>query len=388
MRLRVAVRWAGDTIEDRLHERAEVRVGAGPSDDVTVAGDERAPIRFVELRALTVVELPAALVESVEWTDGSTVQIVQDARVTLGGSRRAGRISLRSTAAAEPPTSVYFELGQDGVTRRRDVALVAWAGGALALATYLGVTLVAVQSGMSRGLAAPRELRSGEASELLRVRLNVDQTRPLVDDGETIGRGGHGRGGESQRKRPGATVASDYAKLLVRGFDRYVHGDLDAAQGAWSEASFLDPERTEAWINLAQIAKRRGDIRGEQRLLRVALDHDPDRCEALVSMALVEGRLGETRKAELAIAQARARCGAEQGFVLFNEAAVLASSGRVDDAFRSLTSAIAQLPSDDKREEALADLQQEPLFAQLRTDARYTAALRSLRDTPEHPMFQ
>ncbi len=378
MRLRVAVRWAGDTIEDRLHEARELRIGSGPTDEVTVAGDAHSPIRFVELRALTVAELPAALVESIEWPDGEVERIDEDRRVTLGGSRRAGRITLRRCAGAEIPTELAFELGHEAA-RRRDVALVAWAGGAMALAAYLGVTLVAVQSSMQSALVAPRALRSGEATELLRIRFHIDPKRELVDDGKTIGHGDRGRGGTRRRKRPGATEASRYAELLIAGFERYVASDLDSAHEKWSEATAVDSERPEAWINLAQIAKRRSNAEDERRLLRVALEHDPERCEALVSMALVETRLGELADGHKTIGRARVSCGSDQGFVLINEAALFAAAGKLDDAFTRLEAAVGKLPSDDKREEALADLQQEPLFAQLRGDARYAALVSALR---------
>ncbi len=385
MRLRLAVRWAGDTIEDRLHDGRELRVGAGADDEVTVAGDDRAPIRFVELRELTVLELPAALVSSIEWTDGSTECVDEDRRITLGGARRAGCIVLRQAPLSELPTSLHFELEQEA-PRRSDFALIAWAGGALALAAYLGVSVVAVQSSMSGALLAPHELGAGEISAL-RVRMIIDQSLPLVDEARTNAMGEKGLGGAGAHRRPGAREASRYASLLVQGFDRYVAGDLDAAQQQWSEASFLDSERPEAWVNLAQIAKRRQQVDEEQRLLRVALSHDPDRCEALVSMALVEARLGALERGAKTIARARARCGGQQGFVLLNEAALLAAGGQLDAALARLEAALHALPSDDKRQEALADLQHEPLFANLRSDARFAAVLSSLRvrlDPPDH----
>ena len=385
MRLRVSVDWAGDRVEDRVHDTHELRVGPSAHTNtahVTVPGEPSAAIRFVEVGALVLAEIPAALVAAIEWPSGEHELVEEDQGFALTGARRMGRLVLRDAPLPEHPTTVGFAL-EPSIPRRRDVAIVAWAAGALSLAVYLGASIAAVQSGASSELAGPHALGAGEA-RTLRVSLIVDTNAPLapLDDHRT-GAGGLARRSGSALERDGVPSASRYAALLVDGFSRYLASDLDSAEARWTEASEVLPDRPEAWVNLAQVAKRRGSIEGEQQLLTRALASSPEHCEALVNLGLVEARLKAFATGHAVLARAHQACGARAGFMLLDEAALSAAEGDHKLALHHLEEAVTALLADeaDKRREALSDLEHDPLFTAVRATQRFHAAVERLKQT-------
>jgi hypothetical protein len=380
MRLRVAVDWAGDVVEDRTHDARSLRVGADELCDVTVPGDPTQAIRFVEIGALAVMELPASLVAAIEWPEGVCEAIAHDTELTLAGARSAGRLVLRGAPFADHATAVRFSI-EPPLPSRVDVALAAWAAGALSLACLLGAGVAFVESAHPGALASPRNLDEGQA-QVLRVSLVVDPQAALEPLDERTGN-------RPAYARDGIGDASRYARLLVEGFDHYAAGDLASAEESWSDASHLQPQRPEAYVNLAQIAKRRGELDAERRWLRVALSLAPTQCEALVNAALAETRGGNLAGARDALRTAGTACGDRISFVMLDEAALRAAERDVDGALGALETAEAALVIDapDKRREALTDLVSDPLFAALRGTTRFRTVVEHLRRSltpPQH----
>jgi hypothetical protein len=379
MRLRVAVDWAGDVVEDRTHDAAILRVGADELSDVTVPGDATRAIRFVEVGALALMELPASLVAAVQWPDGLCEAISRDTEVALAGVHSAGRLVLRDAPFADHATSVRFSV-EPPVERRADVALTVWAAGALSLACFLATGVAFVKSAHPSALAGPRALEESEA-QVLRVSLLVDPDAALQAIGE--------RKPGPRSTRDGRPDASRYAQLLVDGFELYVAGDLEHAEDRWTLATHVMPARPEAYVNLAQIYKRRGQLENERRLLTTALALAPAQCEALVNAALAETRGGNLKGAHDVLRSAGAVCGDRISFVMLDEAALRAAERDTEAALRALEAAEAVLVIDapDKRREALSDLENDALFAALRGTARFQLIVEHLRQSltpPKH----
>jgi hypothetical protein len=385
MRLRVTVEWAGDVVDDRVHDARELRVGAAPGDRITVPGDVRSSIRFLELGALVLAELPASLVAAIEWPDGVCEAVAHDTQLTLAGARSSGRLLLHDSPLPDHTTSVRFSV-EPRLPPRRDVALVAWAAGALSVAMFLGAGLSFTQSAAPT-LVGPHALGETEAA-LLRVTFepSLNVLQPLDD--RRSGRGGSGDGNGTSGRRDGVADPSRYSELLVEGFERYVEGSLEAAQASWSEASSLFPDRPEAWVNLAQVEKRRGALPAERALLMRALKAAPEHCEALVNLGLVETRMSSLAASHVVLGRARRACGDRTAFVLIDEAALAAAEGGRGATLAALESAAAALTIDtpDKRREALADLEHDPLFASVRGEPRFRAVLTQLRHSLNNPV--
>jgi hypothetical protein len=388
MRLRVAVDWAGDVIDDRVHDGHTLRVGAAGDDDVSIPGDATAPIRFMQVGALVVAAIPASLVAAIEWPDGVCEAVAHDTELTLAGAHAAGRLLLRCSPLPEHVTSVRFSV-EPALPARRDVALVGWAAGALSLASFLAMGLSFTSSALSPTLAGPHALGEGEAA-LLRVSFIPDSRHELqpLDDRHS-GLGGVGRGGDHPRE--GVGDPSRYAQLLVEGFERYLSNDLAGARASWNEAADFAPDRPEAWVNLAQVEKREGAtapwaqrmeaLERERALLQHALATAPQHCEALVNLGLVEARTSRPAAARAIIDRARLACGARSAFVSLDEAALAAAENQPQRTLAAIEEAAAALRIDtaDKRREALTDLEHDPLFLTVRGDPRFRAVIAQLR---------
>ncbi len=286
---------------------------------------------------------------------------------------------LRGSPLDGHATVLRFSLEPPAV-HRRDVALAAWGAAALLLAIWTGATIAFASASGEARLVGPRALAIGDAA-LLRVSLVVDPSASLSPVDAVAGDGRGGRRAGATAARDGADAAGRYARLLVEGFDRYVAADLGGAEDRWTDAAELEPERPEAWVNLAQVQKRRGAVARERRLLARALSAAPAHCEALVNMALVEARLHDLAAGREVLDRARRACGARTAFLLLDEAALFASGGERAPALDRIEAALAALDADtdDKRREALADLERDPVFATVRAEPRFRAVLSRLR---------
>ena len=367
--------WDGVTVEDLIHDRRSLVIGAGANAHVSLPGPSGAYVRIQTYRALAVLEVPAALVSTVRWNDGEEEALLADRSITLSSQVGTCELTLRESFLSDQPARVRIA-ALESLPMRRDVALTGWAAAALLLGTYLAAG-IAYTRAKDDALTAPR-IESGEEHRDHFVTWLVDPTLPLDDT----------RGHDDTSLRDDDDLASDYARLLVRGFEHYVRDDLTGAQRAWSEAVTLMPERPEAFINLAQVAKRRHSLGEAEGLLRQALAISPERCEALADLGLIEAERGLADVGKKTLAHARTACGDRIGFVSLHLAALLGDTGELAQAQAELDRAVDALVGDtpDKRREALYDLEHEPLFARLRAAVTFPQAVARLRASLQRPV--
>ncbi len=378
MRLRVAVDWDGVTVEDLIHDRRSLVIGAGEHAQVSLPGPPGCYVQIQAYRALAVLEVPVALVSTVRWNDGESEALLADRSITLSSQTGTCELTLRESFLSERPARVRIT-ALESLPLRRDVALTGWAAAAVLLGTYLAAGIAYTHGVEDDALAAPKSVMGEERRDHF-VTWIVDPTLPLEDATRSPT--------DDALARDDDDLASDYARLLVRGFERYVKDDLSGAQRAWSDAVTLVPERPEAFINLAQVAKRRHSLGEAEALLRQALSISPERCEALADLGLLEAERGLTDLGKQTLAHARTACGDRIGFVSLHLAALLGDAGELAQAQAELGRAIDALVGDtpDKRREALYDLEHQALFARLRTAATFPLAVARLRASLQRPI--
>ena len=366
MRLRVWVEWEGCIVEDAVVHTRSLRIGAGGRAQVAVPGPADVYIHAAFRGQRASVFLPVALVAEVQSADGKWDSLSSDRHTTLDSS-----LSLRLHAG---PTVVHLE-ALPAASRRFDVPVTAWSAGALLIGTYFTAGL-AFTGGVKAEPLVAADVRAQAAASERSIRWVTDLEAPLLDEGH---------GGEETTERAGSRNATRYAQLLTRGFARYVKSDLYGAERIWTLAAELVPQRPEAFIDLAQVEKRRGNLAAAESLLERSLAMAPGRCDALVDLGLVEASRGYLERGKASLARAAAACGARTGFVKLHLAAVLGSTGELMAAESALDEAVQALIVDDndKRSEALSDLEHEPLFASLRGRPMHRHAIERLRTSCE-----
>jgi len=83
-----------------------------------------------------------------------------------------------------------------------------------------------------------------------------------------------------------------------QGFDLHLQGRLDEAEGFYRKALLLDPEFTEAWMNLGLVALTQGRGAEAQSCQRTALRLDPDNADAHNNLGMAHYALGHLAEAE------------------------------------------------------------------------------------------
>ncbi|TVR84603.1 MAG: PEP-CTERM system TPR-repeat protein PrsT [Rhodospirillales bacterium] len=115
----------------------------------------------------------------------------------------------------------------------------------------------------------------------------------------------------------------DVAWLVLSGGAHAGKGDVDAARVAFERALELEPGRSDAANNLAQIALQDGDVDEARTLLESVLESQPDHFPTLMRLAALEQNAGRTEMARERLEQAVAanpdaiapRLGLAQGFM-------------------------------------------------------------------------
>ena len=182
----------------------------------------------------------------------------------------------------------------------------------------------------------------------------------------------------------------DYDHLLILGTAYYLLGRLDSSEQVWRRARVLNPNRVEAEIRLADVARRRGMVKEERTVLENVFARAPKDCRIRSRLALILAANGDSRKYRKLLAGHDGCSGAHPlwrfgSFVWpmpskqvppvfgLSRVVLMSHEGNTDAALRELEETLAHA-SDWSRLteiEMLADLQLDPAFAQLRQDERW-----------------
>ncbi len=93
-------------------------------------------------------------------------------------------------------------------------------------------------------------------------------------------------------------LASSANELVREAREHELAGEEDLAIRRYTEALALDPTCGPAYIGLADLRARRGDLRESERVYSMALDHAPDLRVAWMRRAHVRRALGALREAD------------------------------------------------------------------------------------------
>lgn len=75
-------------------------------------------------------------------------------------------------------------------------------------------------------------------------------------------------------------------------------GELTAAERLFRQITKDQPELPAPWINLAQMARERGDVEAAGSILRAAVDADANNCPALTALGVLSRQAGDLASAE------------------------------------------------------------------------------------------
>ncbi|MEM8996887.1 MAG: tetratricopeptide repeat protein [Acidobacteriota bacterium] len=142
---------------------------------------------------------------------------------------------------------------------------------------------------------------------------------------------------------PGAPAAArdaddSPAARIAAGGRALAAGDLEKAAEAFGAARDLDPDQALAWLGLADVAERRGQLLEALEWARAGLERAMDRGPALGQVARLQIRLGAPREALESLAELRRIRPADPAGYL-TAAAVLRDIDRVDEAVALLRTA-------------------------------------------------
>lgn len=433
--LRIIVEWDGTVVEDRLYrERELVLVGSGPAAQTVAPAPEGRYVAFVRRGDAWSLHVPPRVVQAIDvpgepLADGAAGY---ERTLSLSGveTARCGSLVFDEACGA---TIVTFELCELG-GKRRDRALVGWAAAALLLAlaggsTYTLARLVGAghrpQWGRTQPLAArdanvlrvkigpngkgasrpqagrgamlrapatgtkkpqaalpqlasddPRHLGNRRASPTARAR--VVPRAEVIDEAQAALLDANLREAIDDFSKAEKRGPLDYDQLNWLGLAHYMQGSYDDAERTWNKARALDPLRPDAINNLANVAKRRGDLAAERALINDALALSPDDCHATNGLALALAKspsASERRRAAAVLAKSDTACGGGYAYTSIQRAALLALSGDRDGAFAQLEQGLGRVDTlvPIKEFEVWRDLTLDPAFASLRGDARFAA---------------
>jgi len=106
------------------------------------------------------------------------------------------------------------------------------------------------------------------------------------------------KAGELSFEQAKATLVPDPYVMFGIGLKKEESGNLDEAEKFYNYAIELKPNMVEAWINLAEVKKKKGDIKGRIDTLKRASEITPNDERIWSALAIAYTEIGETQKAE------------------------------------------------------------------------------------------
>ncbi len=119
--------------------------------------------------------------------------------------------------------------------------------------------------------------------------------------------------------------------LVREGLAALAAGDLETAEGRLEEAAALDPERADAWLGLAGVREREGDVLAALELARQAERLAPGMAGAALATGGLLARLGAVEESLAALGRARSLDPSAPAPYLL-AAILLRDAGRVEEA--------------------------------------------------------
>lgn len=142
----------------------------------------------------------------------------------------------------------------------------------------------------------------------------------------------------------GGQAAPPASSALAEGGRALAAGDLDAAASSFEAARVIDGSSALAWLGLAEVAERRGELLEALELARGALARAPRNAGVLKVLSRLQIRLGAPREALDSLALLREVAPADPAGYL-TAAAVLRDVERPQQAMALLQEAEAEAPS-------------------------------------------
>ncbi len=168
----------------------------------------------------------------------------------------------------------------------------------------------------------------------------------------------------------------DFGALQVVGHYAYLAEDVELCRSAYQRVVELYPQETAGYNNLALTYKRDGDFEKEEALYRKALELEPTDPVVLNNLAVSLAHQGRFDEA-LSLMTLLEEIDPDDPYSELHRAKIFAAMGKREKAYRSLKRALDGIDQLDTLHhiEFRQDLRIEPLFAEMRKEARFQRLL-------------